>query len=226
MSSSSVLSVSDAIRSRRSHRHYRPDPIPSDVLDRLLELTLEAPSAWNFQGRSIIVASDADVREALHTASGGQPHPREAPVVLVFLAEMNAWRGSNADIFDAARRNRAWSEQFVVGSAESSREFQLDLVQRGLEREYAVKDAVIAASFAMLAATELGLACSPMNGWNEAQVKAAVGIEDRADIAVALLLPIGYAAEERRHPGRRPVSSAVHYQHYGHTPIDTTRRNP
>ncbi|MFF3724547.1 nitroreductase family protein [Streptomyces erythrochromogenes] len=47
----------------------------------------------------------------------------------------------------------------------ASRAFQEDLDQRGLLREYAVKDAVIAASFVMLAATEMGLATSPMNGW-------------------------------------------------------------
>ena len=165
------------------------------MLDQLLELTLEAPSAWNYQGRAIVVASDSEARAGLVKATGEQPHPREAPVVLVFLAELDAWRRDNTDIFDSARRNRAWSDRFVSSSAESSREFQEDLVERGLEREYAVKDAVIAASFAMLAATELGLACSPMNGWNETLVKEAIGIGDRDSIAVALLLPIGYAAE-------------------------------
>ncbi|KZF07332.1 MAG: nitroreductase family protein [Rhodococcus sp. (in: high G+C Gram-positive bacteria)] len=225
MNSKPVTSVADAIKSRRSHRHYLPTPIPDDVLDRLLELALEAPSAWNYQGRSIVVASEPEVRAELENATGGQPHPREAPVVLVFLAELNAWRRDNTDIFDEALRNRAWSEQFAAGSAESSRQFQQDLVESGLEREYAVKDAVIAASFAMLVATELGLACSPMNGWNEAQVKKAIGIDDRDDIAVALLLPIGFAAEQRRHPGRRPMSAGVHFQQY-RSSIDTTRRNP
>lgn len=225
MDPSSVISVSDAITSRRSHRHYLSDPIPSELLDRLLELTLEAPSAWNYQGRSIVVASDPDVRAGLESATGGQPHPREAPVVLVFLAELKAWERDNSDVFESALGNRAWSQQFASGSAESSRAFQQDLVERGLEREYAVKDAVIAASFAMLAATELGLVCSPMNGWDEARVKKVVGIDDRDDIAVALLLPVGFAAEDRRHPGRREVSSSVHYQHYGNHPAGTTRRN-
>nr|WP_296767436.1 nitroreductase family protein [Rhodococcus sp. (in: high G+C Gram-positive bacteria)] len=225
MRPSEGISVSDAIRSRRSHRHYLPDPIPTHSLDRVLELALEAPSAWNYQGRSIVVASDPEIRAGLVDATGGQPHPREAPVVLVFLAEIDAWRRDNTDVFDSARRNEAWSEQFVVGSAESSNAFQLDLAERGLEREYAVKDAMIAASFAMLAATEQGLASSPMNGWDESEVKKVIGLDDRTDIAVALLLPLGFAAEERRHPGRRPVSSSVHYQHYRTANTDTSWRN-
>lgn len=62
------ISVSDAIRSRRSHRHYLPDPIPTHTLDRVLELTLEAPSAWNYQGRSVVVVSDPEGRAGLLAA--------------------------------------------------------------------------------------------------------------------------------------------------------------
>lgn len=221
MDAPSGMSVSDAIRSRRSHRHFRSDSIPPHILGRLVELALEAPSAWNYQGRSIVVVSDLGGRLGLEAATGGQPHPREAPVVLVFLAELDAWRRDNTDVVDTARRNRAWTEDFIDGSVESSRQFQQDLLERGLDREYAVKDAVIAASFAMLAATESGLVSSPMNGWDESQVKAVVGVGDRDDIAVALLLPIGYEVETKRHPGRRPASSSVHKEKYGERDTDS-----
>lgn len=91
----------------------------------------------------------------------------------------------------------------------------LVLADRGLLREYAVKDAMIAASFVMLAATSLGLATSPMNGWDEAEVKKVIGVDDRDDLAIALLMPVGYPAEERRHPGRRDRAHNVFWQRYG-----------
>lgn len=74
---------------------------------------------------------------------------------------------------------------------------------------------MIAATYVMLAATEMGLATSPMNGWDEAKVKKVIGVEDRDDLAIALLVSVGYAAEERRHPGRRPVEQNVFHQRYG-----------
>ena len=102
MDAPSGMSVSDAIRSRRSHRHFRSDSIPPHILGRLVELALEAPSAWNYQGRSIVVVSDLGGRLGLEAATGGQPHPREAPVVLVFLAELDAWLG---------RYRRFWTQR-------------------------------------------------------------------------------------------------------------------
>ncbi|QES59177.1 dehydrogenase [Streptomyces venezuelae] len=209
------MSVAEAIRTRRTVRHYRPDPIPGTVLDALLALAVEAPTSWNLQDRSIVVVSGEQGRAGLTWATGGQPQPQEAPVVLVFVAEPQSWREDHSDIHEQARRSGAWDDAFITMFSTASRAFQEDLDQRGLLREYAVKDAMIAASFLMLAATEMGLATSPMNGWDEAAVKKVIGIGDRDDLAIALLVSVGYAAEERRHPGRRATERNVFYGSYG-----------
>lgn len=200
----STLSVAQAIRTRRTVRHYRPDPVPEPLLDTLLALAVEAPTSWNLQDRSIVVVRSNEGRAGLVRATGGQPQPREAPLVLVFVAEPQAWRTDHTDVYEQARRRGAWSEEFTAMFAAASQSFQQNLGRLGLLREYAVKDAMIAASFVMLAATEMGLATSPMNGWDEAEVKKVIGIGDRDDLAVALLVAVGYPAEERLHPGRLP----------------------
>ncbi|WP_412540980.1 nitroreductase family protein [Longispora sp. K20-0274] len=210
-----TLSVADAIRTRRSVRHYRPDPVPGPDLDTLLDLAIEAPTSWNLQDRSVIVVSSAEGRAGLTLATGGQPQPQEAPVVLVFVAEPWAWREDRGDVYAQARGNGAWSEEFIAMFSAASEAFQTGLRDRGLLREYAVKDAMIAASFVMLAATELGLATSPMNGWDEALVKKAVGIDDRDDLAIALLMSVGYPAERPGHPGRRARGRNVHRERFG-----------
>ncbi|QLY33817.1 nitroreductase family protein [Nocardia huaxiensis] len=209
-----TLSVAEAIRTRRTVRHYLPDPVPAEHLGTLTELAMEAPSSWNLQDRSLVVVTDPEVREGLTGATGGQPQPQEAPVMLVFVAEPQAWREDRADVYELARRNDAWKEDFITFFSAASEEFQQSLAARGLLREYAVKDAMIAASYVMLAATELGLATSPMNGWDEDRVKKVIGIEDRDDLAIALLMSVGYAAEQRLHPGRRPLGRTVHRDRY------------
>ncbi|MBO3735957.1 nitroreductase family protein [Actinoplanes flavus] len=207
--------VSEIIRSRRSIRHYLPDPVPEDLLNDLIELALEAPSSFNLQARSIVVVTAEAGREALVEATGGQPHPREAPVMLVFVAESGAWREDRADVWEQARRCGAWSARFAAASPDDVRAFHEEPQRRGLERELAVKDAMIAASFLMIAAHAAGLATSPMNGWDEAKVKAAVGIPFRDDLHIALLLPLGRPAESRLHPGRRDRSLTVFREAYG-----------
>ncbi|UGY92680.1 nitroreductase family protein [Streptomyces gobiensis] len=209
------LTVPQAIRARRSIRHYLPDPIPVERLTELLDLTLEAPSSWNVQARSVVVVSDQEGRDGLAWATGGQPHPQEAPVTLVFVASSQTWREDLSDVYEQARKNGAWNEQFIAGFSQASLDFHRDLEERGLLREYAIKDAVIAATYAMVTAASMGLATSPMNGWDECKVKKVIGIEDRDDLHIAMLLPVGKAAEERRHPGRRPLAQNAFDGRYG-----------
>ena len=209
------MSVAEAIRTRRTVRHYLPDPIPESALDALLGLAIEAPTSWNLQDRSIVVVTGDEGREGLARATGGQPQPQEAPVVLVFVAELRSWQDDQRDVYDQARGNGAWSDDFVAMFSAASKAFQQDLDERGLLREYAVKDAVIAASFLMLAATEMGLATSPMNGWDEAEVKKVIGIDGRDDLAIALLVSVGHPAEVRPHPGRRAPERNIVRERYG-----------
>ncbi|MGW2489175.1 nitroreductase family protein [Streptomyces sp. NPDC001606] len=207
--------MSRIIRSRRSIRHYLPDPVPAELLRELVELALEAPSSFNLQSRSIVVVAGEEGRKALTAATGGQPHPQEAPVTLVFVAESGSWREDRGDIWEQARRSGAWSERFAAASPDDVRAFYEDPRRRGLEREYAVKDAMIAASFLMIAAHAAGLATSPLGGWDEAEVKRAIGIPDRDDLHIALLMPLGRPAEARLHPGRRSTELTVHQETYG-----------
>ncbi|GGK46578.1 nitroreductase [Nocardia camponoti] len=209
------MSVAEAIRTRRTVRHYRPEPVSVADLDTLLDLAIEAPTSWNLQDRSIVAITSEAGRAGVTWATGGQPQPQEAPLILVFVAEPESWRDDHSDVYDQARDNDAWSEEFVTMFAAASQEFQEDLARRGLLREYAVKDAMIAATYVMLAATELGLATSPMNGWDEEKVKKTIGIGDRADLAIALLVAVGYPAERREHPGRRARERNVFHEVYG-----------
>jgi nitroreductase len=206
--------VARVIRARRSVRHYRPDPVPAPLLRELTDLALEAPSSFNLQARSIVTVTSQEGREALTHATGGQPHPQEAPVMLVFVAEAAAWREDRRDIWETAGASGAWSGRFAAASPEDCRLFYEDLSRRGLEREYAVKDAMIAASFLMIAAEAAGLATSPMNGWDETEVKKAIGADEREDVHIALLMPLGYPAETRLHPGRRNRSMTCFSETY------------
>ena len=210
--SSQRLSVPDAIRARRTVRHYRPDPVPGALLEELLDLAVEAPSAWNMQDRSIVVVTGEAGREGLSWAAGGQPQPREAPVCLVFVAEPEAWREDHADVARQATDAGAWNAEFAA-MFDSRAEFH-DLAERGLLRENAVKNAMISATYVMLAAASMGLAGAPMNGWDPAKVKKVIGLGDRDDLAIAVLVTIGYPAGPVPHPGRRPVACNVFFEQY------------
>lgn len=206
-----TLSVPEAIRTRRTVRHYRPEPLPATLLGELLELAVQAPTAWNMQDRSIVVVTSESGRRELSAAAFGQPQPLEAPAVLVFVADPTAWRAANADIAEQAQHSGAWNDEFRA-MFESRAEFH-SLAARGLLRENAIKNAMICATYVMLAATSMGLASAPMNGWDAALVKKAIGIEHRDELAIAVMVAVGYG-DTVPHPGRRPLAHNVFTERY------------
>ncbi|MFI2777847.1 nitroreductase family protein [Streptomyces sp. ALB3] len=199
------LTAPQAIRARRSIRHDLPDPIPDGRLSQLLDLALEPPSSRNPQARSVVAVSDDEGRAALTRATGARPHPREAPLTPVSAAADRTWREDLSDVHGQAPGSGAWNVRSVSGlppaTQDFRRDFRQDLEQPGSLAEYAVKDA---ATYAVLAATSMGPATSPVNGWDERQ--RAIGVEDRDGPHIAMLPPVGRPAETRAHPGRRPSS--------------------
>ncbi|MEV0332953.1 nitroreductase family protein [Nocardia sp. NPDC050717] len=210
--STQTLSVAEAIRTRRTVRHYRPEPIDPALLDELLDLAVQAPSAWNMQDRSIVVVTSDEGRKALSEAAFGQPQPLEAPAVLVFVADPAAWAAANTDIAAQASASGAWNAEFQA-MFDSRAEYHA-LRERGLLRENAVKNAMIAATYVMLAATGLGLASAPMNGWDAELVKRAIGIEADAELAIAVMVTVGHGVAVPPHPGRRPRELTVFAERY------------
>jgi nitroreductase len=80
------------IKSRKSIRAYKSDPINNDVLDRVLEAGRIAPSAKNIQPWKFIVVKDAKIRQELVSACRNQTFIAQAPVVICAVAlEKIAW---------------------------------------------------------------------------------------------------------------------------------------
>jgi len=77
------MSVLEIIRRRRSIRKYKDDPIPEDVLFRVLEAARLAPSGKNLQPWKFIIVRDELLKKKLAEASIRQYFMAEAPVVIV-----------------------------------------------------------------------------------------------------------------------------------------------
>ena len=72
----------EVIRTRRSVRSYKPDPVPEDVLKRVLDAARIAPSGSNRQPWRFIVVKDPEVKRRLAEACDGQMFIAEAPLVI------------------------------------------------------------------------------------------------------------------------------------------------
>src|SRR5215216_7257450 len=170
-----TLSVPETIRQRRSVRYFRRDPIPPDLLRELLALTVAAPSSWNLQPWRIVVVMDEVRRAALQRACYNQRQVGEAPVTLVFAVSNSGWRQSIEPMVAQAEARGAWPADYAAGARLRAPQQQENLERRGQMREFNIRDAMVAATHAMLAAESLGLATCMMSGWQEEVVKEVIG---------------------------------------------------
>lgn len=202
-----ALDVPSAIVQRRSIKTFKPDSISPDLLKQLVELTVAAPSSFNVQSWRIVLVQEETQKQALCAASWNQKQIIQAPVTFVFAADAAAGEKDLTPILEQGLATGAWNEGTVNYFKNAIPQFQAGLGEK--RREYAIKDAMIAATNLVLAAESLGLSTCFMNGWIEEKVKAIIGAENDPDIAIAVLVPVGYAAEPRFNPGRLPLSVNV-----------------
>ena len=81
--------MTDTLLNHRTIREYKPDPIPTPILDYILEAGTRASTTGNMQLYSIIVTTDEEIKEELSPCHFNQPMVKEAPVVLTFCADFN-----------------------------------------------------------------------------------------------------------------------------------------
>ena len=78
----------EVVRSRRSVRKYRPDPVPQAKIDHVLEAARLAPSWANGQCWTFIVVTDPRVKRGL--AEAGNEWIEHAPVIIAACAAPEA----------------------------------------------------------------------------------------------------------------------------------------
>jgi nitroreductase len=77
------MDVLKAVKERRSIRNFQKKEIPGDVIDKLIEAIIWAPSAGNLQSRKFYFVKNAELKESLAAAAFGQNFIAEAPLTIV-----------------------------------------------------------------------------------------------------------------------------------------------
>jgi nitroreductase len=94
------MEFDDVIRSRRMVRNYRTEPVPMEVLERIVDAGLSAPSAGHSQGVGFVIVTDPETRRAIadlagetaHVSRGFEPWISPAPAHIVITVSEAAYR--------------------------------------------------------------------------------------------------------------------------------------
>ncbi len=180
------MDLMGVIKSRRSIRKYRNDPIPDDVLDSLLEAVRWAPSWANTQCWEIILVKDPKTKSDLTTAfPKGNPALSaivDAPVVIVLCGK----KGLSG---------------YYKGQAATSK------------GDWLMFDTGIAMQNLCLAAHGQGLGTVVVGLFDQKRVGEILGVPP--EVEVVAMTPVGYPAAEGGSPKRKEISQFVFYEKYG-----------
>ena len=196
---------------RRMVRNYVDEPVPEDVLERILGSVRRAPSAGFSQGQRLVVVTEPDRRRAIaglleeetRVAEGYEPWLSSAPVHVVVCTR-------EADYHDRYRKE--------------------DKLIEGHEIEWPVPywfvDAGAAMMAVLMAAIDEGLASGFLSvpPVKEAEFRRLLEIPD--DVAIVGIATLGRPAADPRWSAstsrttqpRRRLDEVVHLERWGGTP--------
>ena len=181
----------ELMNQHRSTRSYRPDPVPSEVLDAVLRAAWRAPGSMNSQQVSLVVVQDAARRARIAEIAGNQAWVAQAPVFIAIVA----------DQYKTSLGVAAGGAQQVVHTA-----------LEGFAT--AAVDVGIMLGSLLIAARAAGLGAVPIGGIRrdpQAMIDL-LGLPERTFPLVGLTL--GYAAEEGCCKPRLPFASFAHAERY------------
>jgi nitroreductase len=180
-----AMDVLEAIKGRRSIRKYKPDPLPDDMLDEVLEAVRWSPSWTNTQCWEVIDIREPEIKARVaETLPSGNPalsSLRDAPVLLVFCAIQN---------LSGFKRGEAMTDKgdcfmFDIGAAMEN---------------------------LCPAAHSLGLGTVIVGLFDANKVGSPPGVPE--NISVLAMTPLGYPQKEVSAPGRKELADFVHFETY------------
>jgi F420 biosynthesis protein FbiB-like protein len=194
-----------AIHARRSIRRYTPQPVPAEIVERLLTAATWAPSAHNRQPWRFVILTEAPVKERLARAMGAQ-------LASDRLTDGDPARAVEADTNRSLARLISAPLIIVAGLTLQDMDAYPDPRRQKAETLMAVQSVAMAIQNLILAAHAEGLGacwmCAPL--FCPDIVRAILDLP--ADWEAQALITLGYPANSGKPAARKPLANVVVYR--------------
>jgi nitroreductase len=192
------MEFDQVVRKRRMTRNYSAEPVPAEVLERMLDLARRGPSAGYTQGLNFVVVTRPELRQAIakvsgeegYVAGGFDPFISWAPVLVVACTSEAAY-------------HRRYQEPDKI--AEDGTEIEWTV-------PYWYMDIGCAVMILLLAAVDEGLAAGFVGVTNMQGLRELLGIPE--EVIPVGVVTIGYPAADVPSPslkrGRKPIEEFAH----------------
>lgn len=198
----------ETVTTLRAIRHLKSDPIPDDVLRRILDAAICAPSGGNRQGWSFLVIRDTATRARigdLYRECIGEL------MTVPYYRDASAAPPDNpaAKVVASARHlGEHLGESPVLILACIATDGRNPTLTTGASIYPAVQNLLLAAR-----ALGIGSCLTTIHRFRDQQLKALLGIPP--DVETAALIPFGYPLGKFGRPPRRPLNEVTFADRWG-----------
>ncbi|MEW6377883.1 MAG: nitroreductase family protein [Thermodesulfobacteriota bacterium] len=179
------MDLMEAIKGRRSIRKYKPDSVPEEALQKIMEAVRWSPSWANTQCWEVIIVRDPNMKSALaNTLPKTNPalsSMTEAPLVIVLCGKKGV-------------------SGFKKGEAAT------------VKGDWLMFDTGIAMQTLCLTAHSLGLGTVVIGLFDHQKAEGILGVPQHAEVVA--ITPLGYPATEGSTPKRKETSEFIFYERY------------
>ena len=195
------MNTEEAIKSRRSVKHYDPaHRMTDEEINKLLSLAILSPTAFNIQNWRYVVVSDRELRKRIRAEAWDQAQVTDTSLFIVLCADLKSWEKEPARYWQNASKE---VQDFMVPA--------IDSYYRGKEqvqRDEAMRSCGIAAQTLMLAAKSMGYDSCPMDGFDFDKVAELIKLPD--DHVIAMFVAIGKGTKDAwPRPGQLALGEVV-----------------
>jgi nitroreductase len=195
------MDTKTAIRERRAIKHYDPDYQISPEEEReLLDLAIQAPTAFNIQHWRFVVVKDPSIRQQIREAAWDQAQVTDASLLIILCADQSAWKNDPGQYWKKAPQE---VQDFLVPAINQYYEGR-----EQVQRDECMRSCGLAGQNLMLAAKAMGYDSCPMDGFDFDAVARIINLPD--DHLISFMVVIGKGTQPAwPKPGQLPYEDVV-----------------
>ena len=191
----------DAIKQRRSVKHYDPNhKFTDEEIEKLMSLAVLSPTSFNIQNWRFILVKDSETRKKIRSVAWDQAQITDSSLLLVICADLKAWKKNPAQYWRNAPKE---ARDFLVPAMDPFYEGK-----EQLQRDEAMRSCGIVAQTLMLTAKTMGYDSNPMIGFDPQKVAEIINLPE--DHVISMLMAIGKQVKPAMpRGGQLPLSDIV-----------------
>ncbi len=177
----------ETAQKRRSVYHFDPDkPLADELLEKIINQAVLAPSAYNLQPWKIIAVKSQAKRKEVYEKACQQQKVLDAPVLLIILGNKKGYNRDNP-IWDEKIRLGKITEEKAIKVIKSNEKDKKDPIKA---TTFAVRNSSLLAMSIMLTAESYGVNTHPMSGFDAEATKELFGLGD--NFVITMMISAGY----------------------------------